>query len=91
MDWKLGISMSSSGCRSLSSPHVTLQLRVAESDTQDQQHTIEMTLPQFMVRESLLFLFLFALLASLITHYMCGMVQYHIYSSNNWLQDFFKN
>ena len=50
MDWKLGVAMSSSGCRSLNTPHVTLQLQVTESRGTVQYHNIEMSLPEFHVR-----------------------------------------
>ena len=50
MDWKLGMAMSSSGCRSLNTPHVTLQLQVTESRGIVQYHNIEMSLPEFHVR-----------------------------------------
>lgn len=50
MDWKLGMAMSSSGCRSLNTPHVTLHLKVTESRGAVQYHNIEMSLPEFHVR-----------------------------------------
>jgi len=49
MDWKLGIAMSSSTCKSFNSPYVTLQMKVAESDHLVQQHTLNMTVAQFQV------------------------------------------
>lgn len=49
MEWKLGVSMSSNYCKSLGSPHVSLQLKVAGSDGQPTTHTVEMSIPQFQV------------------------------------------
>lgn len=49
MDWKLGVSISSSVCKSLNTPYVTLQLRVSESPGQVELRTVEMSLPQFQV------------------------------------------
>lgn len=50
MDWKLGVAMSSSSCKSFNSPYITLQLKVAESEGTIKQHTMQMTIPQFQVR-----------------------------------------
>ena len=49
MEWKLGVSMSSNYCKSLGSPHVGLQLKVAGSDGRPTTHTVEMSVPQFQV------------------------------------------
>ena len=49
MEWKLGVAMSSNYCKSLGSPHVGLQLKVADSDGQPTNHTMEMSIPQFQV------------------------------------------
>ena len=49
MDWKLGVAMSSSSCRSLNSPYVSLQLRIAESGGNIRLQTVEMTIPEFQV------------------------------------------
>ncbi len=46
MEWKLGVAMSSSTCRSLNAPYLTLQLRLGQENT----HTLDMTLPEFQVR-----------------------------------------
>ena len=51
MDWQLGVAMSSSSCRSLHSPYLTLQLKVADAAGKVQQHTLQMTIPEFQVRE----------------------------------------
>ena len=61
MDWKLGVAMSSSSCRSLSSPYVTLQLRIAEAGGNIRLQTVEMTIPEFQVC-SLLRTYLFDLM-----------------------------
>ena len=52
MDWKLGVAMSSSSCRSLNSPYVSLQLRIAESGGNIRLQTVEMTIPEFQVSRS---------------------------------------
>ena len=49
MDWKLGVAMSSSGCRSLNAPYVSLQLKVGESQYQTKVYNIEMSLAEFQV------------------------------------------
>ena len=49
MNWKLGVAMSSSSCRSLSTPYISLQLRMSESAGTTQLHSIEMTVPEFQV------------------------------------------
>ena len=49
MDWKLGVAMSSSSCRSLNSPYVSLQLRIAEAGGNIRLQTVEMTIPEFQV------------------------------------------
>ena len=47
MDWKLGVSISSSACRSLNSPHVSLLLKVADPAGTVQQHSVEMSVSEF--------------------------------------------
>ncbi|KAL5460090.1 hypothetical protein EMCRGX_G033511 [Ephydatia muelleri] len=47
MDWKLGVSISSSSCRSLNSPHVSLLLKVANPAGTVQQHSAEMSVSEF--------------------------------------------
>lgn len=49
MDWQLGMAMSSSSCRSLNSPYVTLQLNVADPSGSLQQRTLQMTVSEFQV------------------------------------------
>lgn len=49
MDWKLGVAMSSSSCRSLSTPYISLQLKISDSATTTQLRHIEMTVPEFQV------------------------------------------
>jgi len=47
LDWKLGVGISSSHCRALNSPFVSLVLRVAEPDGRVTAHALELTLAQF--------------------------------------------
>ncbi|XP_003383596.1 PREDICTED: COMM domain-containing protein 6-like [Amphimedon queenslandica] len=47
MDWKLGVAMSSNGCKALNVPYVTLQLKVMESPGEVKVHSIELSLKQF--------------------------------------------
>ena len=49
MDWKLGVAMSSTSCRSLNAPYVTLQLRLTDSTGASRLHTLDMTVPEFQV------------------------------------------
>lgn len=49
MNWKLGVAMSSSSCRSLSTPYISLQLRMSESAGTTQLRSFEMTVPEFQV------------------------------------------
>ena len=49
MDWKLGVAMSSNGCKALNVPYVTLQLKVMESPGEVKVHSIELSLKQFQV------------------------------------------
>lgn len=50
MEWKLGVAMSSSGCKALNVPYVTLKLKVMESPGEVKVHCIELSLKQFQVR-----------------------------------------
>ena len=50
MEWQLGVAMSSSSCRSLHCPYLTLQLKVADTTGRPQQQTVQMTLPEFQVK-----------------------------------------
>lgn len=47
MDWQLGMAMSSSSCRSLNSPYVTLQLNIADPSGSLQQRTLQMSVSEF--------------------------------------------
>jgi hypothetical protein len=47
MDWKVGVATSSSDCKSLNAPYVSLQLKVSESQGQAKTHNVEMSLPEF--------------------------------------------
>ncbi|XP_045910818.1 COMM domain-containing protein 6 isoform X1 [Micropterus dolomieu] len=47
MQWKLGMAVSSDTCRSLSSPYVSLLLKIVEPSGQIYQRSFEMTIPQF--------------------------------------------
>ena len=64
MDWKLGVSVSSSSCRSLNSPHVSLLLKVADPGGNTQQHTAEMSVPEFQVGLRFFFFFFWLNIAS---------------------------
>ena len=50
MDWQLGMAMSSSSCRSLNSPYITLQLNVADPSGSLRQKTLQLTVAEFQVR-----------------------------------------
>ena len=50
MDWQLGMTMSSSSCRSLHSPYLTLQLNVADPSGSLIQRTLQLTIAEFQVR-----------------------------------------
>jgi hypothetical protein len=47
MDWQLGMTMSSSSCRSLHSPYLTLQLNVADPSGSLIQRTLQLTIAEF--------------------------------------------
>ena len=49
MDWTLGVALSSSSCRTLNTPHLNLQLRVAENRDEVKTKNIEMSLSEFQV------------------------------------------
>ena len=53
MDWKLGVSISSSSCRALNSPHVSLLLKVADPGGSVQQHSAEMSVSEFQVSHTI--------------------------------------
>ena len=53
MKWQLGVAMSSDSCRTLNSPQVTLQFRVAGTEGVSTVHTVEMTISEFQVSSSL--------------------------------------
>ncbi|XP_073526445.1 COMM domain-containing protein 6 isoform X1 [Phyllobates terribilis] len=45
--WKIGMAISSDGCKSLNHPYVTVELKVAEYSGQVQNKVFEMTIPEF--------------------------------------------
>ncbi|XP_073436493.1 COMM domain-containing protein 6 isoform X5 [Dendrobates tinctorius] len=45
--WKIGMAISSDGCKSLNHPYVTVELKVAEHSGQVQNKVFEMTVPEF--------------------------------------------
>lgn len=45
--WKLGMAVSSSSCRSLKEPYVAVMLKVADHSGQVKNKCFEMTIPQF--------------------------------------------
>ncbi|XP_065178533.1 COMM domain-containing protein 6-like [Sycon ciliatum] len=47
IDWKLGMAVSSSSCRGLNTPFVTLLLRVAEPSGNIIERSVEMSVPEF--------------------------------------------
>jgi len=47
MEWKLGVGIASTHCRNLSTPFVSLLLRVAQPDGTTHHHALELTLQQF--------------------------------------------
>ncbi len=49
MDWSLGVSLSSNTCRSLNTPHLKLQLKVAETREEMKIKNVEMSLAEFQV------------------------------------------
>ena len=49
MDWKLTMAISSSACKSLNSPSVTLLLHVMDSNGDVSKKAVEMTVSQFQV------------------------------------------
>lgn len=52
MDWQLGMAMSSSSCRSLNSPYLTLQLNISDPSGSLRQRTLQMTVSEFQVRRN---------------------------------------
>jgi hypothetical protein len=49
MKWKLGVAMSSSSCRSLGVPYVTMVLSVADASGLVKDHSFEMSIAEFQV------------------------------------------
>lgn len=49
MKWKLGVAMSSSSCRSLSAPYVTMVLSVADASGLVRDHSFELSVAEFQV------------------------------------------
>ena len=49
MDWQLGMAMSSSSCRSLNSPYLTLQFNLADPSGALRKKTLQMTVAEFQV------------------------------------------
>ncbi|CAI8043426.1 COMM domain-containing protein 6 [Geodia barretti] len=47
MDWQLGMAMSSSSCRSLNSPYLTLQFNLADPSGALRKKTLQMTVAEF--------------------------------------------
>jgi hypothetical protein len=47
MKWKLGVAMSSSSCRSLGVPYVTMVLSVADASGLVKDHSFEMSIAEF--------------------------------------------
>lgn len=47
MQWKLGVAVSSDGCRNLNSTFVSMTLKVADTSGKLTSHAFEMTIPQF--------------------------------------------
>ena len=45
----MGVSMSSSYCKSLGNPHVTLLLNISSDNGQTKYHSMEMSVAQFQV------------------------------------------
>ncbi|XP_075708452.1 COMM domain-containing protein 6 isoform X2 [Rhinoderma darwinii] len=45
--WKVGMAVSSDGCKSLNHPYVTVELKVADHSGQVQNKVFEMTIPEF--------------------------------------------
>lgn len=56
MQWSLGMSMASSNCRNLNSPFVAVLLKVAEPSGTVTERSFEMTVPEFKVGFSYLYL-----------------------------------
>ena len=56
MEWQLGMAMSSSSCRSLNSPYLTLQLNITDPAGALRRNTLQMTVAEFQVTHTLLFL-----------------------------------
>jgi hypothetical protein len=47
LDWKLGVSLTSSHCANLKTPFVSIIVRVAEQDGEVATHALELSLPEF--------------------------------------------
>jgi len=47
LQWRLGVAVKSSNCKNLSSPYVSLLIKVRDSDQKLQTRTMELTLPEF--------------------------------------------
>ncbi|XP_065845666.1 COMM domain-containing protein 6-like [Oscarella lobularis] len=47
MKWKLGVAMSSSNCKSLNSPYVSMILTIADASGKIKNHSFELTVPEF--------------------------------------------
>ena len=60
-NWSLGMAMSSSNCRNLSSPYVSVVLRIAEPSGKVNTRSFEMTVPEFQVSSLSVWYSLFAL------------------------------
>lgn len=51
LDWRVGVALQSSACSDLSSPFVTLKLKVANSDGHVTAYPLELTVPEFNVSQ----------------------------------------
>jgi len=47
MEWRLGVAVKSSNCSNLSTPYVSLLVRVKDSNQKIQTRTLELTLAEF--------------------------------------------
>ena len=52
MNWSLGVSLSSNSCRSLNTPHVNLEFRLAETREEMKTKNVELSLAEFQVDNS---------------------------------------
>ena len=59
MRWKLSVGVSSSSCRSLNSPYVTVQITVSDPSGNPSTQSFEMTVSEFKVRTLFLYLWTF--------------------------------